>query len=165
MARLHSISLPQSSFVRIVIQRVSRAVVRVEGAEVAAIGRGLCLLVGVASGDSLREAEAAADKIASLRIFPDSDARMNLSVLDVGGEALVVSQFTLLGSVRKGRRPSFSDAAPPQVAEPLVTAVSAALEERGVPTATGRFGAMMEVELVNDGPVTFVVDVIDGRVL
>lgn len=164
MARPHSISLPQSSSVRIVIQRVSGAAVRVDGVEVAAIGRGLCLLVGVAAGDSRREVEVAADKIAALRIFPDSEGRMNLSVTDVGGEALVVSQFTLIASVRKGRRPSFTDAAAPEEAEPLMEALASALEERGTSAATGRFGAMMEVEMTNDGPVTIVLDVRDGRV-
>ncbi len=165
VARSHSMFLPESIPVRVVIQRVSQAAVSVDGVELAAIGRGLCLLVGVAAGDTFREVEAGADKIAALRIFADPEGRMNLSVTDVGGEALVVSQFTLLASLRKGRRPSFTDAASPEIAEPLVDALADALEDRGVPTARGRFGAMMEVGLTNEGPVTLVLDVRDGRVL
>jgi D-tyrosyl-tRNA(Tyr) deacylase len=138
--------------------------VRVDGAVVGAIGRGVCLLVGVAPDDSPEDVAAAADKIAALRIFADDEGKMNRSLTEVGGEALVVSQFTLLGSVRKGRRPSFTAAAPPEIAELLVESLAAALEERGVPTAQGRFGAMMEVELTNDGPVTLVLEVSRGRV-
>jgi len=118
----------------------------------------------VAPDDSPEDVAAAADKIAALRIFADDDGKMNRSLAEVGGAALVVSQFTLLGSVRKGRRPSFTAAAPPEIAEPLVESLSAALEERGVPTAQGRFGAMMEVELTNEGPVTLVLEVNRGRV-
>lgn len=149
---------------RAVIQRVSRARVGVSGETIGEIGPGLLVLVGAAAGDTAADAAALADKLAGLRVFPDDEHRMNRSLGDVGGEALVVSQFTLLGDVRKGRRPSFTAAADPDVAAPLVDAVAARLAEQGVRCATGRFGAMMEVELVNDGPVTLVVDVADGRV-
>jgi len=149
---------------RAVVQRVSRAAVTVDGSVVGAIGAGLLVLVGAAETDTVRESEALANKLATLRIFNDAAGKMNRSVVDVGGDALVVSQFTLYGSVRRGRRPSFSAAAPPEHAEPLVDAVAAALRTRGIDVATGRFGAMMEVELVNDGPVTIVVDVVDGVV-
>ncbi len=141
-----------------VIQRVSRAAVTVEGQTVASIGRGLLALVGVAQGDGQEEALRLARKCAELRIFADAEGKFNLSLLDVGGEALVVSQFTLLADTRKGRRPSFVGAAPPETAEPLVEAFAAAMGEAGVPTQTGRFGAMMAVELVNDGPVTITLD-------
>jgi D-tyrosyl-tRNA(Tyr) deacylase len=143
---------------RVVIQRVTRATVTVDGETVASIGRGLLALVGVAEGDGEAEALRLARKCAEMRIFRDEEGRFNLSLLDVGGEALVVSQFTLLADVRRGRRPSFVAAAPPETAEPLVEAFARALRDAGVPTQTGRFGAMMAVELVNDGPVTIVVD-------
>ncbi len=141
-----------------VIQRVSRAAVRVEGDTVASIGRGLLALVGVAQGDGEGEASRLARKCAELRIFPDAEGKFNLSLLDAGGEALVVSQFTLLADTRKGRRPSFVGAAAPEAAEPLVEAFAEAMRQAGVPTQTGRFGAKMAVELVNDGPVTIVLD-------
>lgn len=140
------------------IQRVSRASVSVDGEVVASIGPGLLALVGVAEGDGEEEARRLARKCAEMRIFADGEGKFNLSLVDTGGEALVVSQFTLLADVRKGRRPSFVGAAAPEVAEPLVEVFAAALREAGVPTQTGRFGAMMSVELVNDGPVTVVVD-------
>ena len=143
---------------RSVLQRVSRASVTVGGERVAAIGRGLLVLVGVARTDTEAEARKLARKAVELRIFPDAAGRFNLSLLEVGGEALVVSQFTLLADARRGRRPSFSEAAPPEVAEPLVEAFAQAMREAGVPTQTGRFGAMMDVNLVNDGPVTIVLD-------
>ncbi len=143
---------------RIVIQRVSRAAVMVEGEAVASIGRGLLALVGVARGDGEAEALLLARKCAEMRIFADGEGRFNLSLLDVGGEALVVSQFTLLAETRKGRRPSFVGAAAPEVAEPLVEAFAGAMREAGVPTQTGRFGAKMTVELVNEGPVTITLD-------
>jgi len=143
---------------RIVIQRVSRAAVRVEGEAVASIGRGLLALVGVAQGDGEAEALRLARKCAEMRIFADGEGKFNLSLLDVGGEALVVSQFTLLAETRKGRRPSFVGAAAPEAAEPLVEAFAGAMLEAGVPTQTGRFGAKMMVELVNEGPVTIVLD-------
>jgi D-tyrosyl-tRNA(Tyr) deacylase len=143
---------------RVVIQRVSRAAVTVDAETVASIGRGLVALVGVAEGDGEEEALRLARKCAEMRVFADAEGKFNLSLLDVGGEALVVSQFTLLADVRRGRRPSFVGAAAPERAEPLVEAFARAMEELGVPTQTGRFGARMAVELVNDGPVTIVVD-------
>lgn len=146
---------------RVVLQRVSRASVTVGGEEVASIGRGLLLLVGVGQGDDEAEARRLAAKCAEMRIFADAEGRFNLSVTDIGGEALVVSQFTLFGDVRRGRRPSFTEAARPEVAEPLVEAFAQALGGAGVPTQTGRFGAKMEVELVNDGPVTIILDSAD----
>jgi len=150
--------------VRAVVQRVSWARVRVEGETVGEIGRGLLVLVGAAAGDTAADAAALADKLAGLRIFPDDEGRMNRSVDEAGGAVLVVSQFTLLGDLRRGRRPSFSDAAPPEEAEPLVDAVAEHLRRAGVPCATGRFRAHMEVELLNDGPVTLVLEVSGGRV-
>ncbi len=143
---------------RVVIQRVSRAAVMVEGETVASIGRGLLILVGVAQGDGQEEALRLARKCAELRIFADGEGKFNLSLLDVGGEVLVVSQFTLLAATRKGRRPSFVAAAAPETAEPLVEAFAGAMREAGVPTQTGRFGAKMTVELVNEGPVTITLD-------
>ncbi len=150
---------------RAVVQRVAEASVTVGGTVVGAIGPGLLVLVGAAPGDGAAEAHALADKLVGLRIFPDDDGRMNRSVADTGGEVLVVSQFTLLADVRKGRRPSFTGAAAPELAEPLVEAVAARLAAAGVRCATGRFGAMMQVHLVNDGPVTLVIDVADARVV
>ena len=149
---------------RVVLQRVSRASVTVDGDVVASIGHGLLLLVGVEDGDTQADADAAVTKVADLRIFSDDMGRMNRSVLDVGGEALVVSQFTLAADVRKGRRPSFTRAADPAVAAPMVDAFAAQLAAAGVATQQGVFGAMMDVELVNDGPVTIVIDTMDGRV-
>ena len=143
---------------RIVLQRVTSASVAVDGETVGAIGRGLLLLVGVAQGDDEAQARNLAHKCAEMRIFSDSEGLFNLSLLDIGGEALVVSQFTLLADVRRGRRPSFVTAAPPEAAESLVEAFAQALRNAGVPTQTGRFGARMLVSLVNDGPVTIVLD-------
>jgi D-aminoacyl-tRNA deacylase len=151
--------------VRIVAQRVSSASVAVGGEVVASIGPGLCLLVGVAVGDSAREAAAAADKLAGLRVFADFEGKMNRSLVEIGGEALVVSQFTLLGDARRGRRPSFTAAAPPEVAAPLVDLLAARLRDMGVATSQGIFGAKMEVALVNDGPVTLVVEVTQGSIV
>lgn len=144
---------------RLVIQRVSSARVTVGSEEVGAVGRGLLVLVGVERGDGPAQAAAAARKLAGLRLFEDEAGRMNLSTAEVGGAFLVVSQFTLAGSLERGRRPSFDGAAPPEVAEPLVEALVAALRAEGLPVATGRFRARMAVELVNDGPVTFVLEV------
>jgi D-tyrosyl-tRNA(Tyr) deacylase len=144
--------------VRAVIQRVSRASVTVAGERLAEIGQGLVVLLGVAAGDTVEDAQELARKTAELRIFSDADGRFNLSLLDVGGEALVVSQFTLLSDTRKGRRPSFTRAAPPEEAEPLVEAFAAALRETGVEVGMGRFGARMLVEIHNQGPVTIVLD-------
>ncbi len=143
---------------RVVVQRVTRASVTVDGAIVGDIGAGLLLLVGVAESDDAGTADRIAAKVAEMRIFADDAGRFELSLLDTGGAALVVSQFTLLADVRKGRRPSFVAAAAPAIAEPVVEAFCAALRSRGISVATGRFGAKMLVELVNDGPVTIIVD-------
>jgi D-tyrosyl-tRNA(Tyr) deacylase len=144
---------------RAVIQRVSRASVVVEGQTVGEIGTGLLVLLGVAQGDTPAEARRLADKIAGLRVFDDAAGKMNLALADVGGAMLVVSQFTLLGDCRKGRRPSYVEAAGPELAEQLYEEFVAAARERGAPVATGRFRTHMEVSLVNDGPVTLVVEV------
>lgn len=144
---------------RALVQRVREASVTSEGEETGRIGVGLVALVGVTHDDDEATARRVADKLAGLRLFPDADGAMNRSVEDVGGAVLVVSQFTLYGDTRKGRRPSFVAAARPEVAEPLVDAVVARLDERGVPTATGRFRTHMDVALVNDGPVTVLVEV------
>ena len=148
-----------------VVQRVSRAAVSVDGTVIGSVDAGFLVLAGVAPGDGPADAEALAAKIAGLRVFPDEEGRMNRSVLDAGGGALVVSQFTLYGDVRKGRRPSFTGAAPPEVAEPLVEELARRLAAHGVPVATGRFGARMQVELVNDGPVTLLIESRDGSIL
>jgi D-tyrosyl-tRNA(Tyr) deacylase len=142
--------------VRAVVQRVSEARVLVDGDRVAEIARGLVVLLGVARGDSEADAERLAGKVARLRIFEDECGKFDRSVLDVSGEALVVSQFTLIADTRKGNRPSFTEAAPPDEAEPLYEAFCAALASLGVPLARGVFGARMAVELANDGPVTIV---------
>ncbi len=146
------------------MQRVSEATVAVAGKTVGTIGAGLVLLVGVEKGDDQRDAAALAAKVASLRIFSDGEGRMNLSVLDRGGAALVISQFTLLGDVRRGRRPSFTAAAAPEVAESLIDEVARLLRAEGIKVAVGSFGAKMSVHLVNDGPVTIVVEARDGRI-
>lgn len=143
---------------RVVVQRVSSASVRVAGETVGRIGRGLLLLVGIERGDGPEAVRAAAEKLAGLRVFEDEAGRMNLDLAAVGGSLLVVSQFTLAGSVARGRRPSFDRAAPPDEAEPRVEALVAALRALGLPVETGRFRAHMEVESVNDGPVTLVAD-------
>ncbi len=143
---------------RAVIQRVRRARVTVDGEETGAIAAGWLVFLGIAPTDTQKEIDWLADKIANLRAFADSDGKMNLSVQDANGSVLVVSQFTLYGDCRKGRRPSFASAAPPAVAEPLYEAFTTALKMLGIPVATGRFAADMQVELVNDGPVTFVLD-------
>ena len=147
---------------KIVIQRVRRASVRVTGEEVAAIGAGLLLLVGVEKADTLPVAERAAAKIASLRIFAAEtgvDERMDRSVRQVSGEILVVSQFTLAGSLLSGNRPGFDGAAPAVSAEPIYLRLAEALREQGLPVRTGVFGAMMDVDLINEGPVTFVMEI------
>ncbi|MGK7345715.1 MAG: D-aminoacyl-tRNA deacylase [Candidatus Nitrospinota bacterium M3_3B_026] len=141
-----------------VIQRVSEARVTVDGQTVGAIGRGLLILLGAAKGDGEREIEYLCGKIANLRIFDNEAGRMDRSLLDVKGEALVVSQFTLLGSWRKGRRPGYDKAAPPAEAEPLVEKFAETMRSLGVPVAAGKFGARMSVSLTNEGPVTFVLD-------
>lgn len=143
---------------RAVVQRVTRAGVTVAGASVGAIDRGLLVLLGVAEGDAPADAEYLARKIVGLRVFEDQAGKMNLGLLDVGGEMLVVSQFTLLGDCRKGRRPSFDQAARPETADSLYRHFVGQVELQGIPVATGRFQQEMLVELVNDGPVTLLLD-------
>jgi D-tyrosyl-tRNA(Tyr) deacylase len=140
--------------VRVLLQRVSRAEVRVEGRVTGRIARGYCLLVGFTGTDTDAQVAWLAEKVTGLRLFGDADGKMNLALDDVGGGVLVVSQFTLYGDAEKGRRPSFIHAARPEVAVPLYERFIAALRERGLTVATGEFGAMMQLELVNDGPVT-----------
>ena len=141
------------------VQRVARASVSVDGEVVGAIGQGLCVLVGATHADSPATAAALAAKVWHLRVFEGADGRMDLPVAAVGGEVLVISQFTLYGDTRKGRRPSWVQAAPPEVAEPLIDQVVAELRSLGATVATGRFRADMAVELVNDGPVTLLLEV------
>ena len=143
---------------RAVCQRVRAARVLVESQIRGEIGAGLCILLGVAAGDTVPEAERLAGKAARLRVFEDAAGRFDRSLLDVGGAALVVSQFTLIADTRKGNRPSFGAAAPPEEAEPIYEAFCRALEQHGVTVATGEFGARMLVEIENDGPVTIVLD-------
>lgn len=145
---------------RALVQRVSRAAVHVDGDLVSEIGHGLLVLLGVHQSDGPAQAAHVADKLANLRIFPDAEGQMNRSVLDVGGEVLVVSQFTLYGDTKKGRRPSFVEAARPDVAEPLVERVIEEVRAAGIQTAAGVFGAHMDVELTNDGPVTVLIDTV-----
>ena len=146
---------------RVLLQRVARASVHVDDSPVANIGRGFLVLAGVGHDDGPSEAERLAEKIATLRVFADDQGKMNLALDDVGGEVLVVSQFTLYADVRKGRRPSYTDAAAPEPAAALVEALAAGLERRGVAVGRGVFGADMQVELVNDGPVTLLLDTAD----
>ena len=143
---------------RAVLQRVSRATVRVNEQTSGEIGPGLLILLAVGQGDTSKEADYLLDKIVNLRIFEDAEGKMNLSLLDVGGELLVISQFTLYADCRKGRRPSFTDAGPPGEAQKLYDYFVAAARTRGVKVATGIFQAVMEVELVNSGPVTILLD-------
>ena len=143
---------------RAVVQRVSRASVTVAGEVVGQIGRGFLVLLGVGEGDTAEDSVYLAQKIAGLRVFEDADGKMNLALAEVSGAMLVVSQFTLWGDCRKGRRPSFDKAARPEVAEPLYQAFVAAVAGEGIPTQTGRFQQHMDVELVNDGPVTLLLD-------
>ena len=143
---------------RVVVQRVSEASVEVDGALVGGIGRGLMLLVGCGEGDGEAAADYLADKVANLRIFEDDAGKMNLSALDIGGEMLVVSQFTLYGDCRKGRRPSFTGALAPDAADGLIVRMIERLGGMGLTVAQGRFGAKMAVSLVNDGPVTLLLD-------
>jgi D-tyrosyl-tRNA(Tyr) deacylase len=143
---------------RAVVQRVSSAAVDIDGDRVAEIGPGLLMLVGATHGDDEADARLLASKAANLRIFADEHGKMNLSALDTGKDVIVVSQFTLYGDIRKGRRPSFIDAAAPDFASPLVDQVAAELRSMGLRVGTGRFGAEMAVSLVNDGPVTIWID-------
>jgi len=143
---------------RCVVQRVTRASVTVEGELVSEIKDGFMVLVGAEETDTEVDAKYCAEKIAGLRVFEDAEDKMNLSVKDVGGSVLLVSQFTLMGDARHGRRPSFSHAAKPEIAEPLCDKVKELLEAQGVPTLTGRFRTHMKVDLLNDGPVTILLD-------
>lgn len=147
---------------RLVIQRVSRAQVRVEGAVVGEIGVGAVILVGIGIGDTAELVERIADKLLGLRYFEDAQGRTNLAIDEVGGSYLVVSQFTLLADLGRGRRPGFTDAAPPAAAEPMVARFVERLRRAGRTAATGQFGAEMELELVNDGPFTLVLDASGG---
>jgi D-tyrosyl-tRNA(Tyr) deacylase len=142
---------------RAVVQLVKKASVTIENKTSGAIGPGLLVLLGVARSDTIKDVEYMVDKILNLRIFPDKEGKMNLSVRDIGGEILVVSQFTLFGDCRKGRRPSYSHAAPPEAADQLYRSFVASMEKY-LRVATGTFQAMMEVELINDGPVTLLID-------
>jgi D-tyrosyl-tRNA(Tyr) deacylase len=144
---------------RIVLQRVSSGRVVVNGKSIAEIGRGLVILLGIGSTDNQEQARSLAYRIANLRIFEDDQGKMNLSVRDIGGQAIVVSQFTLYADTRKGRRPSFTDAAPPEIARPLVDFFAQQLNSLDIPTQIGEFGAHMLVEIHNDGPVTIVFEV------
>jgi len=144
--------------VRVILQRVTRASVKIDGNLTGEIGPGLVLLLGIAKDDTPRDVKYVIDKCVGLRIFGDDQGKMNRSLLDVAGEVLAISQFTLFGDTRKGRRPSFDGAAPPEQAEPLYEQAVDRLKEHGIRVATGRFGAFMEVSLVNDGPVTLNVD-------
>jgi len=143
---------------RAVIQRVSRAVVKTEGRITGQIGTGLLVLLGIGTGDSQKEADFLLEKIIHLRIFEDGEGKLNLSLLDIGGELMVISQFTLYADCRKGRRPSFTDAASPDTARSLYEYFLVKAKATGLPTASGIFQAMMEVELVNSGPVTILLD-------
>ncbi|MFO8088698.1 MAG: D-aminoacyl-tRNA deacylase [Desulfatiglandaceae bacterium] len=143
---------------RAVVQRVKESRVEVKGETVGAIGNGVLVLLGVGAADTEKDAEYLAGKIADLRIFPDAEGRMNLSLLETGGAALVVSQFTLLGDCRKGRRPSFASAAPPEIARLLYEHFMLVLRARGIEVSSGIFQEMMDVYLMNDGPVTILLD-------
>ncbi len=143
---------------RAVVQRVTRAAIEIDGMNTATIGRGLVILVGIRGGDGAADLTWMADKIIHLRIFPDRDGKMNTSLADMGGEMLIISQFTLYGDCRKGRRPGFSTAAPAEIAEPLYNQFIEEVRRRGIPVATGTFQAEMAVDLINDGPVTILLD-------
>jgi D-aminoacyl-tRNA deacylase len=143
---------------RVVLQRVRAGRVTVDDRTVAEIGRGLVLLVGAGHGDGEEQARYLSEKVANLRIFEDEQGKMNRSILDIGGAALVVSQFTLYADTRKGRRPAFTDAASPEVAAPLVARFAALLRAQGLPVQEGEFGAHMLVEIANDGPVTIILE-------
>ncbi|MGI6703456.1 MAG: D-aminoacyl-tRNA deacylase [Clostridia bacterium] len=142
---------------RAVIQRVSKGRVTVKGRETGSIGKGFVVLLGISGDDALEDVEYLADKIVNLRVFEDSEGKMNLSIKDVGGDLLVISQFTLYGDCRKGRRPSFTDAAPPDMAEELYEEFVKECRQKDVRVETGQFQAHMEVELINDGPVTLII--------
>lgn len=145
---------------RAIVQRVGYGSVSVAGKKIASINKGLVILLGIAPGDGRLQAEMLARKIALLRIFEDPDGKMNLSIKDIHGEAIVVSQFTLYADTRKGNRPSFIAAAPPELAAPLVEVFADLLREQDIPTQTGEFGAHMKVEILNDGPVTIFLEMV-----
>jgi D-tyrosyl-tRNA(Tyr) deacylase len=144
--------------VRALVQRVRYGAVTIDGQKAGEIGSGLVILLGVRNGDEEKDAKFLAAKCANLRIFPDENGNMNRSLLEVGGEALIISQFTLYGDTRKGRRPSFIDAARPEISEPLYEAFVVQMQSQGIQVATGKFGAMMMVEIHNDGPVTLMLE-------
>ena len=144
---------------KVLIQRVKRASVTIDNEIYSTINKGILALVGIEKGDTLEEVEKSAKKIANLRIFPDENDKMNKSLLDIQGEMLIVSQFTLCGDCKKGTRPSFDKSAPPEIANKLNETFVAEINKYGIKTGTGTFGAMMDVELVNDGPVTFMIEV------
>lgn len=148
---------------RALIQRVKSGAVYIDGKEVGRIGKGFVILLGVGQRDSIEDLDYLVDKVVNLRVFPDEEGKMNLSLLDVGGEVLVVSQFTLYADCRKGRRPSFTDAAPPDKGKEMYELFVSRLRERGLKVETGEFGAMMLVEIHNDGPVTIMLDSEDRR--
>lgn len=143
---------------KVLIQRVKRASVTIDKELYSSIDKGILALVGIEKGDTLEQVQKSAKKIANLRIFPDENDKMNLSILDVGGEMLVVSQFTLCGDCKKGTRPSFDKSAPPQIANELYEEFVKEIQNYGIKTQTGKFAAMMDVELINDGPVTFMIE-------
>ena len=143
---------------RVLIQRVKRASVTIDKELYSSIDKGILALVGIEKGDTLEQVQKSAKKIANLRIFPDENDKMNLSILDVEGEMLVVSQFTLCGDCKKGTRPSFDKSAPPQIANELYENFVEEIQNYGIKTQTGKFAAMMDVELINDGPVTFMIE-------
>ena len=144
---------------KILIQRVKRASVSIDNKLYSKISKGILALVGIEKGDTIVQVQKASQKIVNLRIFPDENDKMNRSLIDVAGEILIVSQFTLCGDCKKGTRPSFDNSAPPNVAEKLYEAFIAEVNTHGINIKTGKFGAMMDVELVNDGPVTFMVEI------
>ncbi|MEX1037988.1 MAG: D-aminoacyl-tRNA deacylase [Acidimicrobiia bacterium] len=150
---------------RVVLQRVSGAGVTVEGKSVASIGPGLVLLVGIAPGDGPQDVDTAVDRISRLRIFSDAEGKMNLSVGDIGGEVLVISQFTLYGDLSRGLRPSFTSAGAPEHARPLIERMVAGFRDSGLDVSNGVFGAKMAVDLINDGPVTFTLEFEDGSLI
>lgn len=150
---------------RLVVQRVQRASVVIEGRLVGSISDGLLVLAGTTHADSERDVDALADKLVALRVFSDGDGKMNRSLLDTGGELLLVSQFTLYGSTRKGNRPSFTGAGDAAVAAGLIGRLAAKISRHGVRVATGEFGAAMEVELLNDGPVTLILETVAGKLI
>ena len=144
---------------KILIQRVKESSVRIDGALYSAIGKGILALVGIEKGETVENVQKAAKKIANLRIFPDENGKMNLSIIDMQGEMLIVSQFTLCGDCKKGTRPSFDKSAPPDIANELYEEFVKEISKYDIKTQTGKFAAMMDVSLINDGPVTFMIEV------